>query len=149
MGVVTEQIEVNAPQNRVTLHYVAAGLAFSSELIHLWILPGEFITWVLHGLVFLVVAIGQSVLVVRLLFSPGRWALRLGIVLNVGIVIVWAVTRLVSGVIPVWIVAVQLPIAGLDIAALVVEFTLVILLIQLQRTHGQKKQLHERGERND
>lgn len=149
MGVVAERIEVSTLRNRVSLRYVAAGLAFISELIHLWILPGEFITWVLHGLVFLVVAVGQGVLVVKLLFNPGRWTLRLGIVLNVGIVFIWAVTRLESGVIPAWIVAVQLPIAGLDLVALAVELVLVMLLIRLQRTHGRKTQLHESGERHD
>lgn len=149
MGVVTERIEVSALRNQVALRYVAAGLAFTSELIHLWILPGEFITWILHGLVFLVVAIGQGVLAVSLLFSPGRWTLRLGIVLNVGIVFVWTVTRLESGVIPAWIVAVHLPIAGLDLVALAVELILVIVLLRLQRTHGRNTQLRERGEKHD
>ncbi len=66
-----------------SLCYWAAGLAFASELIHLWVLPGEFVVSPLRGLFFVLVAACQGLLGVSLSFSPGRWAVRFGIMLNV------------------------------------------------------------------
>ena len=64
------------------LRYPAASLAFASELIHLWVLPGQFVAAMLPGLFFLLVAACQVLLAVSLLFGPRRWTLRFGILLN-------------------------------------------------------------------
>jgi hypothetical protein len=70
------------------LRYLAATLAFASELIHLWVLPGQFVVAMLPGLFFLLVATSQGLLAVSLVFGPGRWRLRFGILLNLFIVFV-------------------------------------------------------------
>jgi hypothetical protein len=43
----------------VALRYPAAALAFVSELIHLWVLPGQLVIAMLPGIFFLLVAMGQ------------------------------------------------------------------------------------------
>lgn len=50
------------------LRYPAAGLALVSELIRLRILPGKLVVAMLPGIFFLLVAIGQGLLAVSLLF---------------------------------------------------------------------------------
>jgi hypothetical protein len=50
------------------LRYPAAALAFVSEVIRLRILPGQLVVAMLPGIFFLLVAIGQGLLAVSLLF---------------------------------------------------------------------------------
>ncbi len=111
--------------------YPAAALAFVSELIHLWVLPGQLVASMLPGVFFLLVAIGQGLLGVSLLFGTGRWTLRFGILLNLFVVFVWAFTRVVS--VPELFAPVRLPLGGLDLAAAAAEVALVILLVRLRR----------------
>lgn len=115
-----------------SLRYPAAALAFVSELIHLWVLPGQFVAAMLPGIFFLLVAMGQGLLAVSLLFGPGRWSVRLGILLNLFVVFVWAFTRVVS--VPELFAPVRLPVGGLDLAATVAEVALVVLLVRLGRS---------------
>lgn len=114
-----------------SVHYLTAGLAFASELIHLWQLPDEFIIWPLRGIFFLLVAMAQGALAVNLLFDPRRWTLRLGIVLNVFIILVWAFTRLVG--VPGWIVFVRQPVDAAGIAAMAIGVVLIALLVTMRR----------------
>jgi hypothetical protein len=97
-------------RGRIALRYPAAGLAFVSELIHLWVLPGQFVVAMLPGIFFLLVAISQGLLAVSLVFNPGRWTLRFGILLNLFVVFVWAFTRVVS--VPELFAPVRLPVGG-------------------------------------
>ncbi len=113
------------------LRYPAAGLALVSELIHLWVLPGQFVVAMLPGIFFLLVAISQGLLAVSLVFNPGRWTLRFGILLNLFVVFVWAFTRVVS--VPELFAPVRLPVEGLDLVATAAEVALVILLVRLRR----------------
>lgn len=113
------------------LAVAAAGLAFASELIHLWVLPGEFALAPLRGMFFLLVAMAQGALAVNLLFGPRRWTLRLGLVLNVVIVAIWAFTRLVG--LPMMITFVRLPVGALDLTATALEIALIAALIALRR----------------
>src|SRR5918997_1362146 len=131
------------------LRYSAAGLALVSELIHLWVLPGQFVVAMLPGIFFLLVASCQGLLAVSLLFGPGRWALRLGILLNLFVVFVWAFTRVVS--VPELFAAVRLPMGGLDLVATAAEVALVILLVRLRRSLPPKKPRRRvrRGTRRD
>jgi hypothetical protein len=119
------------------LRYPAAGLALVSELIHLWVLPGQFVVAMLPGIFFLLVASCQGLLAVSLLFGPGRWALRFGILLNLFVVFVWAFTRVVS--VPELFAPVRLPVGGLDLVATAAELALVILLMRLRRSLPPKK----------
>ena len=119
------------------LRYPAAGLALVSELIHLWVLPGQFVIAILPGTFFLLVAISQGLLAVSLLFGAGRWTLPLGILLNLFVVFVWSFTRVVS--IPELFAPVRLPLGGLDLAATAAEVALVILLLRLRRSLPPRK----------
>src|SRR5215208_2742342 len=104
------------------LSYPAAGLALVSELIHLWVVPGQLVAAMLPGTFFLLVVISQGLLAVSLLFGAGRWTLRFGILLNLFVVLVWLLTRLVS--VPELFAPVRLPVAGLDLVATAAEVAL-------------------------
>jgi hypothetical protein len=131
------------------LRYPAAGLALVSELIHLWVLPGQFVVAMLPGTFFLLVAGCQGLLAVSLLFGPGRRTLRLGILFNLFVVFVWAFTRVVS--VPQVFAPVRLPVEGLDLVATAAEVALVILLMRLRRSLPPRKRRRRvrRGTRRD
>jgi hypothetical protein len=120
-----------------TLRYAAAALAFASELIHLWVVPGQLVAAMLPGVFFLLVAVGQGLLGASLLFGPGRWALRFGIPLNVFVILVWAITHVVS--VPELFEPLRLPIEGLGAIATAAEAALVVLLVRLRRSVPPKK----------
>ena len=120
----------------VALRYPAA-LAFVSELIHLWVLPGQLVVAMLPGIFFLLVAMGQGLLAVSLSFGPGRSTVRFGILLNLFVVFVWAFTRVVS--VPELFAPVRLPVDGLGAVATVVEVALLILLVMVRRQLPPKK----------
>ena len=147
MGMMTNT--AYAERGGAALRYPAAGLALVSELIHLWVLPGQFVVAMLPGLFFLLVAINQGLLAVNLLFDPGRWTLRFGILLNLFVVFVWAFTRVVS--VPELFAPVRLPVGGLDLAATAAEVALMILLVRLRRSLPPKKRSRRvgRGTRRD
>src|SRR5918993_3080326 len=129
MGVMTD---VAYPERGgAALRYPAAGLALVSELIHLWVLPGQFVVAMLPGIFFLLVAMSQGLLAASLLFGPGRWTLRFGILLNLFVVLVWMLTRLVR--VPELFEPIRLPADALDLAATVVEVLLLVLLVMLRR----------------
>src|ERR671916_2960439 len=69
------------------LRYVAAALAFASELIHLWVVPGQLVAAMLPGAFFLLVAVCQGFLGASLLFGADKWTLRLGILLNASVIL--------------------------------------------------------------
>src|ERR671910_975688 len=123
-------------QGGVALRYPAA-LAFVSELIHLWVLPGQFVVAMLPGIFFLLVAMGQGLLAVSLLFGPGRSTLLFGILLNLFVVLIWMLTRLVR--VPELFEPIRLPADALDLAATVVEVLLLVLLVMLRRQTSPKK----------
>jgi hypothetical protein len=116
----------------VALRYLAVSLAFVSELIHLWALPSQLVVAMLPGIFFLLVAMGQGLLAVSLLFGPGRSTVRFGILLNLFVVFVWAFTRVVS--VPELFAPVRVPVDGLGAVATVVEVALLILLV-MERRH--------------
>jgi hypothetical protein len=131
------------------LRYPAAGLALVSELIHRWVLPGQFVVAMLPGIFFLLVAACQGLLAASLLFGPGRRTLRFGILLNLFVVFVWAFTRVVS--VPELFAPVRLPVEGLDLVATAAEVALVILLMRLGRSLPPEKRRRRvrRGKRRD
>jgi hypothetical protein len=121
----------------VALRYPAAALAFVSELIHLWVLPGQLVVAMLPGIFFLLVAMGQGLLAVSLLFGPGRSTVRFGILLNLFVVFVWAFTRVLS--VPELFAPVRVPVDGLGTAATVVEVALLNLLLMVRQQLPPKK----------
>jgi hypothetical protein len=106
---------------------VAAALAFASELLLLWVLPQEFATRPLVGSFVFLAAVCQGMLAAKLLLGPGRWAVRLGILLNVTIVFVWIVTRFWG--FPAAVGFAQLPVEPLGLAATTAEVALIVLLV--------------------
>jgi hypothetical protein len=120
-------------------HRVAAALAFASQLIHLWILPGEFAARPLVGALVFLAAVCEGLLAASLLLGPGRWAVRLGILLNATIVFVWIVTRFWG--FPAAVGVARLPVEPLGLAATVAEVALILLLARIGR--------HARKERNE
>ena len=57
--------ECSVPHKRMCIRYAAASLAFASELIHVWISPGQLVAAILPGAFFLPVLVRQE----------GRWHL--------------------------------------------------------------------------
>ena len=126
-----------AKEPALALRYVAAAMAFASELIHLWVVPGQLVAAMLPGAFFLLVAACQGLLGASLLFGAGKWTLRLGILLNVSVVLVWTLTRLVS--VPEIFEPLRLPVDGLGAAATAVEVALLGLLFKLRRSLPRRR----------
>ena len=115
----------------------AATLAFASQLIHLWVLPGAFVARPLTGSFVLLAAVCQGLLAASLLFGPGRWAVRFGLLLNATIVLAWAATR-VAGF-PALFGFARLPVEPVGLVATVIEIALLVLLLGIG--HGLKTEL--------
>jgi len=117
---------------------LAAALAFASQGIHLWVLTGQLASAIPPGLFFFLVAVGEGLLGASLLFGGGRWTARLGVLLNVLVVIVWLLTRAVS--IPQLFEPVRLPVEGLGALATATEIALIFALVRLKRSLPRKKE---------
>ena len=109
----------------------AAALAFASQLLHLWVLPEAYLARPLTGSFILLAAVGQGMLGASLLFGPGRWAVRFGLLLNATIVLAWAATR-VAGF-PALFGFVRLPVEAVGLVATVIEISLLVLLLRIGR----------------
>jgi len=118
---------------------LSAALAFVSQGIHLWVLPGQLAAAMPPGVFFFLVAVGQGLLGASLLFGGGRWTARFGILLNIFVVLVWLLTRAVS--IPQLFEPIKLPLEGLGAAATFVEIVLVVSLMRLGRSLRRDKRL--------
>lgn len=110
---------------------IAAALAFASQLIHLWVLPGAFVARPLTASFVLLAAVCQGLLGVSLLFGPGRWAVRFGLLLNATIVLAWAVTR-VAGF-PALFGFARPPVDPVGLVATLIEIVLLVLLLKIGR----------------
>jgi hypothetical protein len=119
-----------------TAHRVAAALAFASQLVHLWILPGHFAARPLVGVLVFLAAVCEGLLAASLLLGPGRWAVRLGIVLNATIVFVWIVTRFWG--FPAAVGFMRLPMEPLGLAATAGELALIVLLVRLRKNQNKE-----------
>lgn len=112
---------------RVVMRIIAAALAFGAQGVHLSILPDQVQLWWGYGLFFLIVAMAQGLLGAALIFNdPDRRTVRLGIIANLAIVAVWAVTR--TGGIPGLVEFIPLPVIDLDLAATIMELSLIVIL---------------------
>lgn len=111
------------------LRFLAAGLAFASQGIHLWALIGQILVSQLPGSIFFGVAVGQGFLGAGLLLGGGRRTARWGILLNVVVVFTFLLTLAVSS--PWFFEPVRLPVEGLGTAATFVEVALVAALVML------------------
>ena len=81
-------------RRRITLHAVSV-LSLIAALAHLWVMPEHFGEWWGYGVFFLAAALAQGSYGLALLRrgSPGRAVLLLGLVGNLALVVLYAVTR--------------------------------------------------------
>jgi len=128
MGAATK-VARNARDVRSMARYAAA-LAFASQLIHLWVLLGEFAIRPLVGS-FVFLAVCQGMLGASLLLGPGRWAVRFGLLLNATIVLAWAATR-VAGF-PALFGFARLPVEPVGVVVTVIEIALLVMLLRIGR----------------
>jgi hypothetical protein len=103
----------------------------------LWVLPEEFVARPLVGSFVFLAAVCEGLLAASLLLGPGRWAVRLGIVLNATIVFVWIVTRFWG--FPAAVGFARLPVALLGLAATVAEVALIVLLAGMRRRNATSR----------
>jgi len=123
----------------------AAALAFASQLIHLWVLPGAFVARPLTGSFVFLAAVCQGLLAASLLFGPGRWAVRFGLLLNATIVLAWTATR-VAGF-PALFGFARMPVEPVGLVATVIEIALLVLLLNIG--HGLKAERKGRRVRKE
>jgi membrane protein implicated in regulation of membrane protease activity len=119
------------------LRRLAVLLAFVSQGIHLWVLICQLAVAVVPGAFFFWVAVNQGLLGASLLLGGGRWTARFGILLNMFVVLVWIVTRTLD--VPQLFEPIRLPVDGLGTVATMTEFTLVGVLVALERSIPRKK----------
>src|SRR5215208_4734004 len=132
---------------RTRVFLYAAALSLIAAAIHAWAIPGHFEEWWGYGTFFLIAAAAQACYGLALLRWPGRSLLLLGVVGNLSIVSLWAVTRTAG-----------LPFFGphagevervgvVDLSATVAELALVtVLLAALLRSTRHPKALLPAGE---
>ena len=77
--------------------YLAVAFSLVAALAHVWAMPGHFEEWWGYGAFFVLAALAQGFYGLALLRWPGRTLLLLGIVGNLGVIVLYLVTR-VSGV---------------------------------------------------
>src|SRR5215207_7244291 len=132
---------------RTRVFLYAAALSLIAALTHAWAMPEHFEEWWGYGTIFLIAAAAQACYGLALLTRPGRSLLLLGVVGNLSIVSLWALTRTVG--IPFFG-----PHAGevervgvVDLSATVAELALVtVLLAALLRSTRHPKALLPAGE---
>jgi len=129
MSVVNQPRDESVSSGNTLIGYLAAVLAFTSQAIHLWILPEAFVVTLLPGLLLLFGGIAQGLLGVSLLFGPSQWSLRLGILLNFLIVAAWIITRIVS--LPALTGSAQSDISLPGIGAMATGIILLTLMLNL------------------
>ncbi|WP_226007982.1 hypothetical protein [Natrinema salinisoli] len=131
MSIVRASSSKSLRTGNTPIRFTGAALALMSQVIHLWILPGEFVVTLVPGLFFLVVGISQGLLGISLLFGSRKWALRLGVMLNLLIVTVWGITRIIS--LPAITGSAQFNIGVLGIGSVAVEIALIVILLKLHK----------------
>jgi manganese oxidase len=81
---------------RARVFWYAAALSLIAALMHAWAMPEHFREWWGYGIFFLIAAVAQACYGLALLRWRGRSLLLLGVVGNLSVVSLWAVTRTVG-----------------------------------------------------
>ncbi|CAA9405507.1 hypothetical protein AVDCRST_MAG82-454 [uncultured Rubrobacteraceae bacterium] len=124
-------VDKKVPRKGEATARYAAALAFASELLLLWAVPGVFAARPLSGSFVLLAAVGQGLIAASLHFGPGRWAVRFGLLLNAAVVLAWTTTR-VAGFPPLLGFA-RLPVEPVGLVATGIEIALLVLLLRIGR----------------
>lgn len=115
-----------------TVPYAAAALSLAAALIHLWVTPEHFKEWWGYGAFFLGTAVFQGAYGLALLRWPRPSLFSLGIAANLGVVVLWLVTR-TAGIPFFGPDAGEMETVGaLDLAATAAELALVFVLAGLR-----------------
>lgn len=110
--------------------YAGTALLMAAGLVHLWMMPGHFSEWWGYGAFYLAVALIQGLFGIALLRWPGQRLAFFGVWVNLGIVLVYLISR-TSGL-PVGPHAGVVVEAGvLDMIATASEVGVIILLVGL------------------
>jgi manganese oxidase len=127
---------------RTRVFLYAAALSLIAALTHAWAMPEHFEEWWGYGTFFLIAAAAQACYGLALLRWPGRSLLLLGVVGNLSIVSLWAVTR-TAGIPFFGPHAGEVERVGVvDLSATVVELALItVLLAALLRSTRRREVL--------
>jgi hypothetical protein len=121
-----------------TMHHrllsVVAILSLVAAVIHVWVMPEHFDEWWGYGAFFLIAAAAQALYAVAILRAPTPTLLWVGIVGNLAIIALWAITRTI-GIPGFGPHAGEIEEIGqIDIVSKLVELLLIIVLGVLLRT---------------
>jgi hypothetical protein len=130
-------------QRRV-MSYMGAGCCFSSELIHLCLLPGQYETYLGYGIIFLLIAMTQGTIGAHLLFEPNHRLLTFGLWANALVVVLYCFTHTIG--VPVGLAFLPLSIDAWGITATIAEIGAIILLVFLQHDMPRRKRNKKRKE---
>lgn len=110
--------------------YAGTALLMTAGLVHLWMMPGHFGDWWVYGAFYLGAALVQGLFGVALLRWPGQRLAFSGVWINLGIVLVYLLSR-TSGL-PVGPHAGVAEEAGaLDMVATASEVAVIVLLVSM------------------
>src|ERR671910_947583 len=114
---------------RTRVFLYAAALSLTAAAMHAWAMPEHLEEWWGYGSFFLIAATAQVCYGLALLRRPGRMLLLLGVVGNLAIVSLWAVTRTVGIPFVGPHAGEAEPVAALDLLATMAELALVTVLL--------------------
>ncbi|GCE28490.1 hypothetical protein KDA_39740 [Dictyobacter alpinus] len=109
----------------------AAGMCILSELIHLWLLPGQYEIFIGYGIIFLLITMVQGFIGVHLFFEPRRRLLTFGLWVNAFIVVLYGFTHSIG--VPVGLAFLPLPIDGWGVVAAITSLLIAVVLWFLRR----------------
>ena len=108
------------------LCYIASGMCFLSELIHLRLLPEQYEAFIGNGIIFLLIAMVQGIIGANLLCEPRRRLLTFGLWVNLLIILLYVFTHTIG--VPVGLAFLLQPIDLWGIGATIAGTIVAILL---------------------
>lgn len=123
---------------------LGAALCFSSELIHLWLLPGQYEVYLGYGIIFFLIAMAQGIIGAHLLFEQRRHLLAFGLWVNALIVVLYSFTHTIG--VLVGLAFLPLSIDAWGITATIAEVGAIIVLSFLLRNTPASKRSKKQKE---
>ncbi len=123
-------------QQRI-MRYIIAGLCFASELLHLWLLPGQYEVFSVYGIVFLLIAMAQGFLSINFLFEPNRRIITFGLWINILVAFLYIFTHTIG--VLVGLAFLPLPLDVFGVIATATEILAVGFLFALRRNYRKEK----------
>ena len=126
---------------RTRVFLYAAALSLTAAAMHAWAMPEHLEEWWGYGTFFLIAATAQACYGLALLRRPGRMLLLLGVVGNLAIVSLWAVTRTVGIPFVGPHAGEAEPVAALDLLATMAELALITVLLAALLRSAQRTEV--------